>query len=76
MPTTTTGGTRSRCGRSCRSAYAGRALLAAWKPIETLATPPGARLDPVMIGAGALLFLASLRRSRRAGVDGLRDRVG
>jgi hypothetical protein len=46
--------------------YAGRMGLGAWKPMQTLATPPGARFNLVMVGVAALLFVASLRTRARA----------
>jgi hypothetical protein len=41
--------------------YAGRMGLGAWKPMQTLATPPGARFNLVMVGVAVLMFVASLR---------------
>jgi hypothetical protein len=42
--------------------YGGRAALGAWKPIETLARPPGARFNGVMIALTGVMFALSLRR--------------
>lgn len=42
--------------------YLGRATIGAWKPIETLETPPGARFNLVMIVLSLVMFFISLRR--------------
>ncbi len=47
--------------------YVGRLGLGVWKgPIETISTPPGARLNLVMVVAGSALLALSLRDHRRA----------
>jgi hypothetical protein len=44
--------------------YAGRAALGAWKPMQTLETPPGARLNLAMVALGLALLALSLRARR------------
>lgn len=42
--------------------YVGRLVLGSWKgPIETISTPPGARLNVIMIFASCVLLWLSLR---------------
>lgn len=42
--------------------YCGRVALGAWKPIETLGRPPGARFTLVMIVLSVVMFWFSLRK--------------
>ncbi len=44
--------------------YVGRLGLGAWKPMETLATPPGAIGNFVVIALGAAMLVLSLRPGR------------
>ena len=41
--------------------YGGRLALGAWKPLETLQTPPGARVTPILIVLSLAMFALSLR---------------
>ena len=47
--------------------YCGRLALGAWKPMETLERPPGARFTLIMIVLSLVMFVLSLRR--RPGAD-------
>lgn len=46
--------------------YCGRLALGAWKPLETLQTPPGARVTPILIVLSLAMFALSLRQRRNA----------
>ena len=47
--------------------YCGRLALGAWKPMETLERPPGARFTLIMIVLSLVMFVLSLRQ--RPGAD-------
>lgn len=42
--------------------YCGRLALGAWKPMETLERPPGARFTLIMIVLSLVMFVLSLRQ--------------
>ena len=49
--------------------YVGRFLLAQWKPVETLETPPGAIGNVVFPVLGLLMLVLSLRERSRDSAD-------
>lgn len=44
--------------------YLGRIGIGLWKPLETLQTPPGARLNIAMVAIAMLMLTLSLRQNR------------
>ena len=49
--------------------YLGRIGIGLWKPLETLQTPPGARLNLVMVALATLMLTLSLRQSSPAPIE-------
>ncbi|MFP6661922.1 MAG: hypothetical protein VCB78_10740 [Myxococcota bacterium] len=47
--------------------YLGRLAIGSWKPLETLARPPGARFTVVMIVLSVVMFALSLRKRPHGG---------